>query len=141
MENDKIISACNNIVYYIVNPALRGKTRCGQLYFAQLCIDPILRPMDVDAAVIAILQGMTRIPAALKSWRAPVIDLLNDNRFFNCSPEDATKWRSIIKALYDSDKTAFSELLGLSHPYMGANLIDHVLHRQDNQCPFCQHLY
>ncbi len=27
MENDKIVSACNNIVYYIVNPALRGKTR------------------------------------------------------------------------------------------------------------------
>ena len=31
MDNDKIINACNNIVYYIVNPALRGKTRCGLL--------------------------------------------------------------------------------------------------------------
>jgi len=27
MENDKIISACNNIIYYIVNPNMRGKTR------------------------------------------------------------------------------------------------------------------
>ncbi|KAF8963955.1 Dopey, N-terminal-domain-containing protein [Flammula alnicola] len=96
MENDKIISACNNIIYYIVNPALRGKTR----------------PMDVDATVIQILQEMTRIPAALKSWRTPVIDLLNDNRLFNCNPNDAAKWRSIVKALYDSDKTALPELLG-----------------------------
>jgi hypothetical protein len=27
LENDKVIAACNNIVYYIVNPAMRGKTR------------------------------------------------------------------------------------------------------------------
>ena len=29
MENDKVINACNNIVYYIVNPTTRGKTRSG----------------------------------------------------------------------------------------------------------------
>ncbi|KAF8167553.1 Dopey, N-terminal-domain-containing protein [Crassisporium funariophilum] len=96
MENDKIISACNNIIYYIVNPAMRGKSR----------------PMDVDSTITTILQEMTRIPAALKSWRTPVIDLLNDNRLFNCNPEDALSWRSIVKVLYDSDKTAFPELLG-----------------------------
>ncbi|CAA7265849.1 unnamed protein product [Cyclocybe aegerita] len=96
MENDKIISACNNIIYYIVNPALRGKTR----------------PMDVDSTVIQILQEMTRIPTALKSWRTPVSDLLNDNRLFNCNPEDAMKWKPIVKSLYDSDKTTFPELLG-----------------------------
>ena len=35
IENDKIITTCNkiittcnNIIYYIVNPAMRGKTRC-----------------------------------------------------------------------------------------------------------------
>jgi hypothetical protein len=83
--------------------------------------------MDVDPAVIAILQGMTRIPAALKSWRAPVIDLLSDNRFFNCTPEDAEKWRSIIKSLYDSDKAAFSELLGLSRPCLDSHLINPIL--------------
>lgn len=27
LENDKVIATCNNIVYYIVNPAMRGKTR------------------------------------------------------------------------------------------------------------------
>lgn len=69
--------------------------------------------MDVDATVIQILQEMTRLPAALKSWKTPVIDLLNDNRLFNCNPSDAAKWGAIIKALYDSDKTALPELLGL----------------------------
>ena len=96
--------------------------------------------MDIDTAVIAILQGMTRIPAALKSWRAPVIDLLNDNRFFNCNPDDAAKWRSIIKALYDSDKTAFSELLGLSRLCLGVSLINCILYRQNIQCSFRQYL-
>lgn len=28
IENDKIITTCNNITYYIVNPAMRGKIRC-----------------------------------------------------------------------------------------------------------------
>lgn len=69
--------------------------------------------MDVDAIVIQILQEMTRIPAALKSWRTPVTDLLNDNRVFNCTPNDATKWQPIIKILYDTDKAALPELLGM----------------------------
>jgi hypothetical protein len=98
--------------------------------------------MDIDTAVIAILQAMTHIPAALKSWRAPVIDLLNDNRFFNCNPEDAGKWKSIIKALYDSDKTAFSELLGRSRLCFGADVIRlMMLYRQNRQRSFCQHFY
>lgn len=67
--------------------------------------------MDVDATVIQILQEMTRIPAVLKSWRTPVVDLLNDNRLFNCVPQDADKWRPIVKVLYDTDKTTFPELL------------------------------
>ncbi|KIM47693.1 hypothetical protein M413DRAFT_439360 [Hebeloma cylindrosporum] len=96
VENDKIVNACNNIIYYIVNPAMRNKTR----------------PMDVDATVIQILHEMTRIPASLRSWRTPVIDLLNDNRLFNCNPVDASRWRPVIKTLYDSDKTALPELLG-----------------------------
>lgn len=68
--------------------------------------------MDVEPNVIQILQEMTRIPAVMKSWRTPVIDLLTDNRLFNCTPDDATKWRSVVRSLYDADKTAFPELLG-----------------------------
>jgi hypothetical protein len=32
LENDKVIANCNNIVYYIVNPAMRGKTRYGVVF-------------------------------------------------------------------------------------------------------------
>ena len=71
--------------------------------------------MDLDSTVISILQEMTRIPAALKSWRAPVADLLSDNRLFNCDPESASRWRLIVKVLYDSDRTAFPELLSKSN--------------------------
>ncbi|KAF9524082.1 Dopey, N-terminal-domain-containing protein [Crepidotus variabilis] len=95
VENDKVLTVCNNIIYYIINPALRGKTR----------------PMDVDTTAILTLQEMTRIPTALKSWRSTVVDLLNDNRLFNCTPEDAVKWRPIVKALYDADKASFAELI------------------------------
>lgn len=27
MDNDKVVSACSNIVYYIINPALKAKSR------------------------------------------------------------------------------------------------------------------
>jgi hypothetical protein len=27
MDNDKVASACNNIVYYIVNPGIKAKAR------------------------------------------------------------------------------------------------------------------
>lgn len=70
--------------------------------------------MDVDGTVIQILQEMARIPTVLKSWKTPVIDLLNDNRLFNCGVNDAVKWKPIVKTLYDSDKTALPELLGTS---------------------------
>jgi len=70
--------------------------------------------MDLDSTVISILQEMTRIPAALKSWRAPIADL-SDNRLFNSDPESASRWRFIVKVLYDSDKTPFPELLSKSN--------------------------
>ncbi|EGO05284.1 hypothetical protein SERLA73DRAFT_82881 [Serpula lacrymans var. lacrymans S7.3] len=96
MDNDKVASVCNNIIYYIVNPSLKAKSK----------------PMDVDNIIPDIIREMSRIPAALKVWRGPVLELLNDNRVFNSSCDTALKWKPIIKALYDSDKTAFTELLG-----------------------------
>jgi hypothetical protein len=68
--------------------------------------------MDVDRNVIAIVQEIARIPAALKAWRAPVTELLNDNRLFNSNSDDVELWRPIMKHLFDVDKTAFPELLG-----------------------------
>jgi hypothetical protein len=68
--------------------------------------------MDVDDSVMDVIREMAKIPAALKAWRAPISDLLNDNRLFNCNAEAAMKWKPIVKALFDADKTASPELLG-----------------------------
>ncbi|TFK70447.1 hypothetical protein BDN72DRAFT_887964 [Pluteus cervinus] len=106
VDNDKITTACTNIVYYIVSPAMKGRTR----------------PMDVDETVIAILYEMTRLPTTLKAWKFPVSELLNDNRFFNCTMDSATKWRSIIKVLFDADKTALPELLAKISTTPSANI-------------------
>jgi hypothetical protein len=68
--------------------------------------------LDVDDTIVIIIREVTRIPPALKAWRTPVADLLSDNRFFNGNAEEAGKWKPVIKALFDTDKTAFPELLG-----------------------------
>lgn len=75
------------------------------------------RPMDIDDVVLSILREMTRMPVALKAWKAPVIDLFNDNRFFNSFPDEAEPWKPVIKSLFDSDRTAFPELLCKWLPY------------------------
>ncbi len=72
----------------------------------------MFRPLDVDATTVSIIQEMARIPAALKAWRNPVTDLLSDNRVFNSTSSEALKWKPIVKLMFESDKTAFSEVLG-----------------------------
>ena len=71
--------------------------------------------MDVDSTVLAIVREMAKIPAALKAWRTPVTELLNDNRLFNCNREAAENWRPVVKTLFDADKAAFPELLCMVH--------------------------
>ncbi|TDL26456.1 hypothetical protein BD410DRAFT_836344 [Rickenella mellea] len=65
---------------------------------------------------------MSRIPAAIKSWRSPVTELFNDNRFFNARPDAGRKWQPIVKALIDADKTSFGELLGKIGTAPSANI-------------------
>ncbi|GLB43530.1 putative dopey, N-terminal [Lyophyllum shimeji] len=106
VDNDKVVAACNNIVYYIVSPAMRGKNR----------------PMEVDPPVLAILREMARIPSAIKAWKTPVAELLNDNRLFNCNAAAAQPWRPIVKTLFDADKAAFPELLSKVATAPSANI-------------------
>ncbi|KAG9313948.1 Dopey, N-terminal-domain-containing protein [Chiua virens] len=96
VDNDKVTSICSNIVYYIINPAVKAKTR----------------PLDLDNTVLDITSELTKLPPALKVWRTPVSDILYDSRLFQSNPTAAMRWKAIIKALFDSDKTSFGELLG-----------------------------
>ncbi|KAH7886231.1 Dopey, N-terminal-domain-containing protein [Phlebopus sp. FC_14] len=95
-DNDRVAGACSNIIYYVVTPGLKSKSK----------------PLDLDRMVVEIIKGMTRIPPALKVWRAPVLDILYDNQVFNSNSTVATKWKPVIKALFDSDKTSLNDLLG-----------------------------
>ncbi|TFY63318.1 hypothetical protein EVJ58_g3324 [Rhodofomes roseus] len=99
-------ATCNSIAYNIINPSLKGKTR----------------PLDIDDKVLSILQEMTRIGAAYKAWRGAVTDVLNDNRCFNSSPQAGGKWRVMVKALYDVDKAALSDLLAKITTAPSANI-------------------
>ncbi|KAK7025465.1 hypothetical protein VNI00_015993 [Paramarasmius palmivorus] len=106
VDSDKVTSACSNIAYYIIGPALKGRAK----------------PLDVDSTIVTIIQEMSRIPSAFKAWRSPVAELLNDNRLFNGSPDTAEMWKPVIKSLFDSDKTAFPELLGKISSAPSANI-------------------
>ncbi|KAF7303085.1 Dopey-N domain-containing protein [Mycena kentingensis (nom. inval.)] len=107
MDNDKVVASCTNIVYYIVSPAMKGKSS---------------KPMDVDPAVMGMIQEMTKLPATLKTWRPPVVELLGDNRLFNCNVDSAEKWKPIMKSLFDQDKAAFPELLAKVATAPSANI-------------------
>lgn len=94
-------------------PCYEGEIKVRIVFpiFLHLCAYSFLRPLDVDDTIVAIIREMSRIPGAIKTWKTPVIELLNDNRLFNSNPDVAEKWKPIVRALYDSDKTAFPELL------------------------------
>lgn len=63
--------------------------------------------------MVDIIAELTKLPPALKIWRTPVSDILYDSRLFQSNSAVAIKWKPIIKALFDSDKMSFGELLGM----------------------------
>jgi hypothetical protein len=78
--------------------------------------------MEIDDTIVRIVRELARIPAALKAWRGPVTELLNDSRVFSSSSDAAINWKPIIKALFDTDKIAFPELLGKVATAPSANI-------------------
>ena len=100
------------------------------------------RPLDIDDQVLTILQEMTRISAAYKAWRGAVTDVLNDNRCFNSTPQAGGKWRVMVKALFDTDKAALSDLLGEKRRCFGRSTFRcSSSHSEDHHCSICQHLH
>ncbi|KAG1886069.1 Dopey, N-terminal-domain-containing protein [Suillus subluteus] len=112
MDNDKVASACSNIVYYIVSPGIKMKAR----------------PLDADVVVVDIFREMIKIPPAMKVWRVAVIDVLYDQRIFNSNSSVATKWKPIIKAVFDGDKTSFPDLLSRVATSPSANIFTNREH-------------
>ncbi|KAI1794036.1 Dopey, N-terminal-domain-containing protein [Ganoderma leucocontextum] len=106
VDSDKILAACNQIVYNIVTPALKGKSRL----------------LDAEDDILAIIREMTKINIAVKAWRSPVSDSLNDNRCFNSTADAGEKWMPMVKSLFDTDKTSLPELLGKITTVASANI-------------------
>jgi hypothetical protein len=112
IDNDKVAGACSNIVYYIVSPGIKMKAR----------------PLDADVVVVDIFREMIKIPPAMKVWRVAVIDVLYDHRIFNSNSSVATKWKPIIKAVFDGDKTSFPDLLSRVATSPSANIFTNREH-------------
>lgn len=62
---------------------------------------------------MAIIREMAKISVAVKAWRTPVAESLNDNRCFNSTAEAGEQWMPMIKSFFDTDRTALPELLGM----------------------------
>ncbi len=62
--------------------------------------------------MVAIIREMAKISVAVKAWRTPVAESLNDNRCFNSTAEAGEQWMPMIKSFFDTDRTALPELLG-----------------------------
>ncbi|KAG8988872.1 hypothetical protein FRB90_002518 [Tulasnella sp. 427] len=105
-DSDKVLAICNNIVYYIVAPSMKTKTRT----------------LEVEQPIMDILAEMVKIPAALKAWRTPVSEAFTDTRFFNATPASSGRWRTLVKALTESDKTVMVELIGKITAAPSANI-------------------
>jgi len=82
-------------------------------YYRHVLKVTCFRPLDIDPTVLAMIREMAKIPATIKAWKTPVIEILNDNRLFNCSPDSARQWSPIVRTLFETDKAAFPELLGI----------------------------
>lgn len=102
VDQDRVASACANLSSNIITPAFKQQ--------------------KVDDVILSLLQELTKIPAAVKSWRPPVGDAFNDNRFFRMSPKEAEQWRPLVCALMDSDKERLSDLLGRIAAAPSANI-------------------
>ena len=76
----------------------------------------------MEDSILDILREMSKLPAAAKAWRPPVADAFADTKFFNMPAQFTEKWRPLIRALMDSDKAAFAELVGKISSTPSANI-------------------
>ncbi|KAG8842667.1 hypothetical protein FRC20_004310, partial [Serendipita sp. 405] len=106
-DTDRIGAISTNLAYYVVAPAMKSRSGAA---------------LEVEDIILDIIKEMSKIQAATRAWRAPVQEAFNDTRFFNCTPEVAMKWRPIISALMDADKTVFSDLLSKIASAPSANI-------------------
>ncbi|GAA5992102.1 hypothetical protein JCM5350_006348 [Sporobolomyces pararoseus] len=105
IDADKTVAACSNMVYYIVSPAFKTRTKS----------------FDLDPAIFELLHEMVRSTQASKAWRSTVADAFADNRFFNAAPSSNCQWKPLIQALM-SDKERLPDLISKISTASSANI-------------------
>ncbi|KAG0174439.1 hypothetical protein DFQ29_007496 [Apophysomyces sp. BC1021] len=94
-DQDRINSLLNNLVYYVIGPALRTRTIFSKI-----------------AVILDQICEMAKMPFTYRSWRKEVWDVFVDNRFFYMNATTAKKWRTIIQTAFVLEKERFTELIG-----------------------------
>ncbi|KAI8375993.1 Dopey, N-terminal-domain-containing protein [Radiomyces spectabilis] len=93
-DQDKINSLLNNLVYYVVGPALRTRTMVSKI-----------------SVILDQICEMTKMPFTYRAWRKEIWEVFIDNRFFYMSPMTARKWKTIIQTVFSLEKERFTELI------------------------------
>lgn len=96
-ESDRITSAMTNISTNVIGPLLRSR----------------LFPNSINRNVLALLQQMSKVPAASRLWKKDIADAFSDARFFG-SQIDLVKrgWMGLLRQWVLVDKDRLTELLG-----------------------------
>ena len=84
-------------------------SECAAIF---LGLTPACRALDVDSTILLIIREMSQLSSVLKVWRGVVSEIVNDNRFFGCSPENEVGFRPIVQAWIKADKSALAEVVG-----------------------------
>lgn len=92
VETDRVSAATATISTQILQPTFRWKTF----------------PLNVSLSTLRILEVMSRIPEAAKTWKRDVAEAFNDQRFFCNSTFDLaeTGWMPILRqwTIFDKDR-------------------------------------
>ncbi|WFD29679.1 hypothetical protein MSPP1_000689 [Malassezia sp. CBS 17886] len=94
VEQDKAVALCTSIVYYVLAPGLRARSRT-----------------DVDPLVLDVLQAMSALSHTVKTWRSIALDVFFDARFFATPPAAARVWCTILGALFVADRDRLVDVI------------------------------
>ncbi|CAE7181510.1 unnamed protein product [Rhizoctonia solani] len=97
VENDKVINVCTNIVYYVINPAIRSKVK---------------NAIDNQPTIMAMMEELVKQQVAVRAWRPPLAEAFEDQRFFARDPDAGLAWCPLIRAYVLSDKLAIPDIVG-----------------------------
>ncbi|KAG9078206.1 hypothetical protein FS749_009829 [Ceratobasidium sp. UAMH 11750] len=97
VENDKVIVVCTNIVYYVVNPAIRAKSKSA---------------LDNQPTIMTVMEALVKQQVAVRTWRPALAEAFEDQRFFARDVAAGIRWCPLIKAYVLSDKLAISDIVG-----------------------------